>query len=267
VFIHDLGALEDSILIFGGAYSNVDATRSVLSIASEQNIKTLIHTGDAVAYCATPCETLFELRKSGAYFIKGNCEAQLALDAPDCGCGFEDGSTCDLLSVKWYDYARMRILDADKAWMDDMADWIIFRHAGKRYVVVHGGATHISRFIFSVTPQDVFEEEIAAITHHIGPIDAVICGHSGIAFDREISGIHWINAGVIGMPPHDGDPRTQYGILKNGKMEFHRLSYDFVRAQNRMQSAGQTYGYETSLVTGYWPSEDVLPPQLRRAKG
>ena len=121
--------------------------------------------------------------------------------------------------------------------------------------------------IFSVTPQDVFEEEIAAITHHIGPIDAVICGHSGIAFEREISGVHWINAGVIGMPPHDGDPRTQYGILKNGKMEFHRLSYDFVRAQNRMQSAGQTYGYETSLVTGYWPSEDVLPPQLRRAKG
>ncbi len=51
------------------------------------------------------------------------------------------------------------------------------------------------RFIFSVTPQDVFEEEIAAITHHIGPIDAVICGHSGIAFEREISGIHWINAG------------------------------------------------------------------------
>ena len=31
-----------------------------------------------------------------------------------------------------------------------------------------------------------------------------------------------------------------------------------------MRSAGLTQGYDTALQTGNWPSEDVLPKELRR---
>ncbi len=32
-----------------------------------------------------------------------------------------------------------------------------------------------------------------------------------------------------------------------------------------MERAGLTQGYHSALRSGYWPSEDVLPPELRRA--
>lgn len=61
-----------------------------------------IMTRDAVAYCAHPNETIDLIRKSGAAMVAGNCEKQLAIDAQECGCGFEEGSLCNLLSVGWY---------------------------------------------------------------------------------------------------------------------------------------------------------------------
>ncbi|HGG06309.1 MAG TPA: metallophosphoesterase, partial [Aliiroseovarius sp.] len=45
---------------------------------------------------------------------------------------------------------------------------------------------------------------------------------------------------------------------------FHRLSYDPDAAVALMQAAGLTQGYERTMTTGIWPSEDVLPPALRR---
>ena len=72
--------------------------------------------------------------------------------------------------------------------------------------------------------------------------------------------------GALGMPQNDGDPRTSFVVLENGKARIERLSYDHAAASQAMRDAGLTQGYETSLKTGYWPSEDVLPISLRRAK-
>jgi len=35
-------------------------------------------------------------------------------------------------------------------------------------------------------------------------------------------------------------------------------------AAEAMIAAGLTQGYETALLTGYWPSEDILPLELRK---
>lgn len=75
----------------------------------------------------------------------------------------------------------------------------------------------------------------------------------------------WLNAGVIGMPAHDGDPRTRFAVLKGGTPTFHRLTYDQDAASDAMVAAGLTQGYHRALVTGYWPSEDVLPLDLTLA--
>jgi hypothetical protein len=43
-----------------------------------------------------------------------------------------------------------------------------------------------------------------------------------------------------------------------------RLSYDPAPSLAAMRAAGLTQGYDRALETGLWPSEDVLPPQMRR---
>ena len=263
----DLGELDGQILLFGGPYSNLEATRAMRAEAARRGIPAghAICTGDVVAYCGDPAATVREIRDWGCHVVAGNCERQLAGGAGDCGCGFEEGSRCDGLSVAWFHHADRQIGRDDRAWMGTRPGMIAFTHAARRYAVVHGGLSDISRFLWPNSPSADFAEEIALIEAQAGPVDAVIAGHCGLAFARRAGRVEWLNAGAIGMPPNDGDPQTRYLLLDRGQPGIRRLSYDARAARDAMRRAGLIHGYDTALVRGYWPSEEVLPPDLRRA--
>ncbi len=258
----DLGQLDGPVLLFGGPYSNVQATRAVLGQARRRGA-TPVCTGDVVAYCARPAETVAAIRASGCAVLAGNCEIQLASGAPDCGCGFEDGSACDLLSVGWYGFASARIGAEARAWMAGLPDVLSFSHCGTRYGVVHGAVSDVARFLWSTSPEAELEREWDTLERAIGPVGGIVAGHSGIAFTRPLRRGRWINAGVVGMPPHDGQARTRFAMLEDGAVTLHALGYDVAAAVADMAAAGLTQGYDRALQTGYWPSEDVLPPDLR----
>lgn len=261
--IQELGALSGPVVVFGGAYSNLQATRALLKWAGDTGISgdQMICTGDIIAYCADPA-AVTDLLLGQVALIKGNVEQSLASGQADCGCGFAEGSTCDLASVAWFEHVEAA-LSHRRAEFATLPDWIVFDHMDHRYVVVHGGASDVARFLWPTDPDEVFASEISLIEAEIGPVDTVVSGHSGIPFDRHIAQHRWINAGVIGMPPHDGAPDTRFCLLGDTGPQIHRLSYDWCGAQSALTSAGLTQGYETALETGYWPSEDILPAALR----
>ena len=263
--IAELGVLNSALALFGGPYSNAHATAAFFETIAQHGVDpgAAICTGDVVAYCGDPRGTIDQVHASGCVVVAGNCERQLADRASDCGCGFEAGSRCDTLSAEWYSFSDGQVTDADRQWMGTCPDIAVFVHQGQRYAVIHGGATNKSRFIWSTSPMDVFQCEIAGVSRLLGPVDAVIAGHSGLPFQRDIDGVRWINAGVIGMPPHDGRQMTRFAILDGGEVTFHPLHYDVQAAVAQMTKAGLTQGYDRALATGYWPSEDVLPSDLR----
>lgn len=270
--VDDLGVLTGDVLLFGGPYSNLQATQAVLAQAEKRAVagKNVICTGDVVAYCAQPLETLAAIRATNATVVAGNCEQQLAVGATDCGCGFDVGTVCDLLSARWFSHADKLIGAADRAWMRSLPDVVVFEQAGRRVAVVHGGMTDVARFIWPTSPETVFEQEIAALEAQVGVVDTVVAGHCGVPFERQIGPTTWVNAGVIGVPPHDGARATRFAILSQGKVTFHKLHYDVSAAFAQMQESGLCQGYDQALLSGYWPSEDVLPQELRfgaRAKG
>ena len=262
---HDLGVLDDALLSSGGPYSNAQALAAVIHAAQAAGIPAnhMICTGDVVAYCGAPARTVAQMRALGCAVVAGNCEIQLGQGAPDCGCGFEQGTTCDLLSAGWYGFAAEMLNNADKTWMAARPDVISFTHQGARYAVIHGGLTEVSRFIWPGSEAAVFEQEWMAISNAIGPVDHIIAGHCGVPFLRNTPQGQWINAGVIGMPPHDGRQQTRYAVLDGAEVKIHRLSYDALAAARDMEHAGLPDGYRNGLLTGYWPSEDILPPDLR----
>lgn len=263
----DLGVLDGDLLLFGGSYSNRQALEALITRAREIGIPPdrIICTGDIVAYCGAPQACVEALRAVGCPVLAGNCEVQLAQDADDCGCGFEEGTTCDRLSVDWYGYARGQLDAGARAWMAQLPDVLSFEHEGKRYGVLHGGATDVARFVWETDEDAVFAREWAALEAITGPVDAVIAGHSGLPFLRLTARGPWMNAGVIGMPPHDGAPQTRFGILSAGMMRVEHLSYDVDAAMDDMRAAGLPPDYRDALNSGYWPSEDVLPEALRIA--
>lgn len=266
VNIRDLGRIDHPILVFGGPYSNLQALEAVLDAAARRQIPAdrMICTGDIVAYCADGQACLDVMRAQSIPTIAGNCEKQLAAGAQDCGCGFEDGSVCDLLSVAWYAHAMATIREDARDFMAWLPDRIVFDHHAKRYAVIHGGAGDVSTFLWPTSPDAEFEREIGTLEAQVGKIDYVIAGHSGLPFERTIRTKRWINAGAIGMPPNDGRSQTRYVTLDAGRVAFHALDYDVSAAQAAMQQAGLTQGYDQALETGFWPSEDVLPADLRR---
>ena len=268
--IRDLGVLEGPVLLFGGPYSNFAALRALRAEATALGLppERAICTGDVVAYCAEAAETVAEVRNWGVPVVAGNCERQLAAGALVCGCGFEDGTVCDLLSAGWYAHANAACDAEARAWMATCPDIAVFRHAGRRCAVIHGGVRDIARFVWPVSDEAVFAEEMDFLEAQVGPVDLVVAGHSGLPFLRDLGDALWLNAGVIGMPPHDGGTATRYALLgADGTPEIRSLDYDPAPTVAATRAAGLTQGYDKALLSGWWPSEDVLPDRLRRGPG
>lgn len=266
--VADLGAIEGAALIFGGPYGNLEATGAVLAEAERLGIRPsrVICTGDVVAYCADPQATVDAVRSFGAVVIQGNCEESLAEGSQDCGCGYEEGSVCDLLSQRWFAYAQSRLDDEAIAWMRGLPGWARLRMAGRDLVVVHGAPSQINGMVFASTPEDVKRREIEASGG-----DGVICGHTGLPFSQIIDGRLWHNAGVIGQPANDGTTRAWYGVLRplgaGISIEHHAFTYDHLGAAAKMRERGLPEEYAQSLRTGRWHNCDILPPEERARQG
>ena len=272
--ISDLGVLSEQqpLLIFGGPYSNLAATRAIRQVAESMDLPSdrVICSGDIVAYCADAAATTDLIRQWGIPVVMGNCEASLAENAPDCGCGFDEDSACSLLSVGWYGFARQQISDDARHWMASLPHTISFTLSGKRFQLVHGGITQINRFLFAGSDDQAYAEEWAETD-----ADVVIGGHCGIPFARCFSDRgtlrHWLNAGVIGMPANDGTPDGWYMLLtpENGsvRVSWHRLSYPVAETQQAMSTAGLETPYRKALKTGLWPSLDILPDSEKAVTG
>lgn len=263
--VHNLGEFDTPVLVFGGPYSNLHATRALRAEADTLGIapNACICTGYVVAYFGDAAAIVAEIRDRGCPVAVGNWEQQQGAFAEDCGCGFEEGSVCDNLSAVWFAFGSRTIGPKALAWMRDCPDLVTFVQVGKRFAVIYGGVRDISLFLWQASPKADFTQELEAITRAIGPVDAVISGHCDISFQRFIGDVAWFNPGVIGMPPHYGAPETRFCVLEHGAMTVHRLRYDAGAAQAAMIKTGLVQGYHTALMSGYWPSEDVPPSELR----
>ncbi|MEH6650136.1 MAG: metallophosphoesterase family protein [Motiliproteus sp.] len=273
----DLGALSGPVLVFGGCYSNLQATQAMQAVAEELGItpEQVICTGDVVAYCADPQPTIDLVRDWGITVVQGNCEQSLADGSADCGCGFDPGSSCSLLSIAWYRYASEQVDQSACRWMAQLPQQVCFSLAGRDFCVVHAGLSSNNRFLFSSTDDAAFTEELQGCDS-----DVVIGGHCGLPFGRSISLHHpqqeqrlryWLNSGVIGMPANDGTQQGWYLLLQpDGDRilcQWHRLAYDAQGAAARMLQVGLPEPYAQALIDGLWPSVDVLPSVERQQQG
>lgn len=265
---HDLGRLQDPVLVCGGVYSNLEALRALLEAAEALSIppRRIIHTGDAVAYCADPAESAELLRASRIHAIQGNVEQSLSASEPDCHCGFAADSTCDRLSAEWFAYADARIGDELRQWMGRLPHCLTFEMAGVHARVIHGGVAQINRFLFASHPECAFEAEFAA-----ADADMILAGHSGIPFTRHMAGRAWHNSGPLGLPANDATPRAWFSVLtaveEGVRIEHHALDYDYEKAREKMLRAGLCRDYADTLRSGLWPSLDVLPEPERKQTG
>lgn len=265
------------LLVFGGPYSNAEATKAIVAEATRLAIPAtnVLCSGDLVAYCASPQETINLIRQWDIAVVMGNCEESFGNDADDCGCGFEEGTSCDLLSAGWFNFSKPRISQDNKQWMSQLPRSISFYYAGFEFEAVHGGTQQINQFIYASDAEQI-SAQLANTEARI-----IIGGHGGIPFGKEVFGKSafakavenkaWLNAGVIGMPANDGTQDGWYMLVSpltdSIEVSWHRLTYDAQGTADTMSQEGLNTAYKTALVSGIWPSTDVLPDPEKARSG
>ena len=254
-------ATDGPVLLFGGPYSNLGATETLLREAERLGIapRQIVCTGDVAAYCGQPAKTVMAIRGSGIHVVMGNCEESLGNAAQECACGFEAGTACERLAVEWYAHASRAVGAADRAWMRELPRRLDIVVGGRRLTVIHGSVSRINRFVFASTPETEKRAEIA-----LAGTDGVIGGHSGLPFTQIVGGRLWHNPGAVGLPANDGTPRVWFSLLvpeRDGiRIEHRALEYEYRREAAIMRGLDLAGGYADALETGLWPSCDVLPP-------
>jgi len=261
----DLGDLRGDIVIFGGVYSNLHALEALINHTINCGISpdNVICTGDVVAYCAYAEDSVKLIREFGCHVLAGNCEQQLANKSNDCGCGFEEGSVCSILSKTWYAHAKSQVSDLSLDWMSNLPERIVFNHDGLRYGVVHGGASDISKFVWPVDSDGILEDEFNLLQTQIGKLDCLVAGHTGIPMIRDFNKKKWLNSGAIGLPSNDGNIDTNFLTITTKNIKINKLEYDINAAYQAMQATSLIQGYHNTLRTGYWPSQETLPVNMR----
>ena len=263
-----LGEFDQPLLFFGGPYSNLPALLALKQQATALEIppERIICTGDIVAYCGQPYETVEVIREWGIHVLMGNCEAAFADNAQDCGCGFSEGSACDLLAAQWFHFANQQLSHKQRRWFAQLPRDLRFTFYGQACQVVHGSVTAINQFLFPSSDDALLAEQFQHTDATI-----IIAGHSGIPFSKKVGAKLWHNAGAIGMPANDGTANTWFSLMSLGqqhiKIEYQKLHYSYPQAQQAMVSAGLSNGYMEALSTGLWPSVDILPAPERRQQG
>ncbi len=266
--VRDLGELSGKLLVFGGVYSNLQALEKLISIAEELHIpaSNIICTGDIVGYCAQPEECIQRIRQWGIHSIAGNVEIQLRNREEDCGCNFDEGSRCDLFSRKWYPYAQARLSETAMQWMEQLPLHLRFSYGGLRAYVLHGSYTNPSGFVFRSTP---WAEKLPDFK--TAQADLILAGHCGLPFSHRQDGKIWLNAGVIGMPANDGQPRVWYMVLEieNGQLvcRHQAFDYDYEQAARLMEEQQLPREYSHTLRTGLWDNCEILPPTETAQQG
>ena len=246
-------------LFFGGPYSNLEALQEMRKVAQRLNIEAdqCLCSGDVVAYCADPQGCVDEIRDWGVHVVMGNCEESLGFGKNDCGCGFDEGTACDLLSKQWFDYAERNLNEDARKWMRELPRSIDLVYKTLRLQAIHGGIDEINRFIFA-SQNDVIAEEFKNTS-----ADIILGGHCGIPFVHRQDEKLWVNSGVIGMPANDARSNTYYVLItphEDGlEFSFHELVYDYGLSAEKMRRNNLAEVYAKTLETGVWSSLDVLP--------
>lgn len=233
-------------LVFGGAYSNVQALRAVLAFARAREIRV------ASDFHRRSCRLWRRrrgLRRSGARQRHHRDPRQLRGKSRRRRGGlrlrFRAGdrratrSRRPGMAMRWRNSTRR-----GAPWLAALPPRVDLEIAGLRLAVLHGAPSGVSTFVFPSGPTRVKASELALLDGAMGAhVDGVIVGHSGLPFTQSVEGRLWQDPVRSGMPANDGTPRVWCSVLVPGG--------------RRWKSASSMW--RSTTITPAWPGRCARP--------
>lgn len=258
----------EKLLVFGGVYSNLAALKALKRWAdsNDYSSNSIVCTGDVVAYCAESKECADFVADWQIHCIAGNVEIQLRNREEDCGCNFNENSSCDIHSQRWYPFAQQQMSEENLQWMEVLPNQLVLEFGGERWGVAHGSVSETSRFVYLSSPWEEKRQEMELLG-----VEKMLAGHCGVPFLDQKDSSAWINSGALGMPANDGTQDVWFATIekidKGFEVNFHRLAYDWKATQEKMIAANLPSVYAKTLESGLWDSTEVLRPEEVKQTG
>ncbi len=250
------------IALFSDVHANLHALDAVLADIRSRSVDAVYHLGDLVGYAAFPNETVETVQREGIRGVSGNYDSTVATRYDHCGCKYEDPHQAELshLSFEWtleHTNPRSRaILGALPFRLDVKPGG--GHAAGPTLILVHGTPTLNTLYWHADRSDDFCRTMGRKAGARAG--DIVACGHTHIAWVREVEGVHYLNTGSVGRPK-DGDWRAGYVMLEVGDTS---PEVEFVRVEYNLEAACE--GILRSALPDFFA--DYLraggPPEVRR---
>jgi predicted phosphodiesterase len=244
------------IALISDIHANLPALEAVLAdIDARGDTDATYHLGDLVGYAPWPNETVAVVRAAGIPGIAGNYDSTVASDYKHCGCKYEDPLQ-EALSHESFEWTKANISSDTKRYLGSLPFRLDIRvngghAAGPSAILVHGNNVLNTVYVTEDRP-DAF---LAKMADGLGarPGDVVCFGHTHKAWQRTVSGVHFVNTGSVGRPK-DGDPRAGYVRLTidadGVRAEIVRVAYDAERAAQGILASSLPAEFADFLRTG-----------------
>ena len=216
------------VLVLSDIHGNVDALAAVEAevLRGQNDFDQVWVLGDLVDYGGAPSEVIAWVRAHADVVVRGNHDHAV-------GTG-EDCRSAPLyhdLAVATRQYFRSRLTPTELAYLAELPLQVVLTVApGHQAVLVHASPEDQ---LFGYVPTDAPDARWRQALKPAGAASFVFVGHTHDQFMRTIDQATLINPGSVGLPK-DGDPRAEYAIFDDGRVELRRVAYDTTRAASRI---------------------------------
>ena len=272
------------VALFGGLYSNYLALEAALADARRRGVDAIYCLGDLGAFGPHPDRVFPLLQEHHVACVRGNYDDSIGRGLPDCQCGYTDPRDHHF-AQRSYDYTLAHTSDANRAWLRTLPSEIRFELGAHRALLCHGSPRRMNEFLWESTTPTQFLDWLA--DEHAA--DVICCTHSGIKWQRELSGgRRFINVGVLGRPENDGRTNVWYTLLTGGaerhggrslqavaernggsslQVEYIPVAYDHRRLAAEMKAENLPNEFIETILTGWWTTCLEILPQKERRRG
>ena len=218
------------IAIISDVHGNLTALDAVLADLRQQKPDVIFHGGDIPYGGCNPCEVIDCIRQEGWKGVLGNTDEMLwntdarnALEqsAPKLKPLFKIlFESCAPVTSKMIGESRME-------WLRHLPAEL--RH--ENLVLLHASPGNLWR-----APMDTADDAELATTYKSLNASIVVYCHIHRPFLRQVGNMTICNSGSVGSP-YDGDPRSSYLLIEDGRPAIRRVEYDVEKEARRLMSS------------------------------
>ncbi|HEX4321194.1 MAG TPA: metallophosphoesterase family protein [Acidobacteriaceae bacterium] len=220
------------VAVVSDIHGNLTALEAVVEDLRHAAPDLIFHGGDLADGGSSPTEIVDRIRELGWQGVMGNTDEMLV--RPEAFEAFASQSAAP--PALWdavreiAEATRTALGDERLAWMRELPRTLMT----ETLAVVH--ATPES--CWKAPAESASDEDLSAVYRPLGRA-MVAYGHTHRPSIRRVAGgpEFLVNTGSVGLP-YDGDPRTSYLLIDEGKPSIRRVAYDMEKELNALAECG-----------------------------